>query len=456
MMDIKDIHNVFFIGIGGIGMSAVARWFNLHDKNVAGYDRVETPLTQELIQEGIEVTYKDDEEKIPPSFTDPLSVLIVYTPAIAKTNRILQFFNMGYTMLKRSEVLGMITADHYTIAVAGTHGKTTTSTMIAHLLYTSNRNVTAFIGGISANYKTNILIAREPNNETMVVEADEYDRSFLKLHPDYAIVTSVDADHLDIYLTVENLEESFVAFTNNISPNGKLIMSEKVSSKKMKAKSKSLYGFSGADSKAENVRIQDGYFTFDYSDPDYTIKNIKLLQPGYHNVENAVAAIKTCLDQGLSVEEVKNGLSTYRGVKRRFEYIIRTKELVFVDDYAHHPVEIDAFLRSLKDLYPTRRVTAVFQPHLYSRTADFATEFGTSLSLADEVILLEIYPAREKPLKGVSSQLILDCIDHKNKRLVQKSEIVSALDPTDLEVLATIGAGDIDQLVLPIKHKLTA
>ncbi len=455
-MDVKNLHSIFFIGIGGIGMSALARWFNRHDKVVAGYDRIESPLTRQLVEEGIEVIYDENIDKIASSFSNPQNVLIVYTPAIPEDNAIINFFRDGYEMKKRSEVLGMITSDHYTIAVAGTHGKTTTSTMISHILHNSNRNVTAFLGGISSNYETNILIAAETDNEVIVVEADEYDRSFLTLHPDYAIITSIDADHLDIYLNAKNLEDSFVAFTKKLSTNGKLIMSTKVSSERLEANSKSLYGFSGADSKAENVRIEDGYFTFDYSDPDYTIKNIRLLQPGYHNVENAVAAIKTCLDQGLSVEEVKNGLHTYKGVKRRFEYIIRTDDLVFIDDYAHHPVEIDAFLRSLKAMYPEKRVTAVFQPHLYSRTADFAAEFGTSLTLADEVILLEIYPAREKPLKGVTSKLILDNIGHQNKRIINKSQVVSSLDPTEIQVLATIGAGDIDQLVLPIKQKLTA
>ncbi len=455
-MKLANMRSVYFIGIGGIGMSALARWFHRHGKKVAGYDLSETQLTRTIEVEGISVTYLDDPDTISTDFSDSETTLVVYTPAIPKDNKIYNHYSSGYILKKRSEVLGMITADLFTIAVAGTHGKTTTSTMIAHLLHSSNRNVTAFMGGISINYMTNILIAKDTKNETIVVEADEYDRSFLTLHPDYAIVTSVDADHLDIYSSAENLEKSFLDFVNNISTNGKLIMSTNVLSKKMKTKSKSFYGFSGADSKAENIRIKEGYFTFDYSDPDYTIKNIRLLQPGYHNIENAVAAIKTCLDQGLSVEEVKSGLSTYRGVKRRFEYIIRTENLVFIDDYAHHPVEIDAFLTSLKAMYPDKRVTVVFQPHLYSRTADFAQEFGRSLSLADEVILLEIYPAREKPMEGVSSQLILDKIEHPNKRIIPKSKIVSILNSDEIEVLATMGAGDIDQLVLPIKQKLTA
>ncbi len=455
-MEIKNLHSVFFIGIGGIGMSALARWFKGHNIVVAGYDKVESALTRQLVQEGIEVIYDKNVKKIAADFPDPKGALAVYTPAVSQDNVIMKLFRGRFELKKRSEVLGMITRNHYTIAVAGTHGKTTTSTMIAHILYASNRNVTAFMGGISSNYETNLLVASKPENEIIVVEADEYDRSFLTLHPDYAIVTAIDADHLDIYSTAQNLEDSFVDFTNNLSSNGKLIINTKVSSKKLNSKNKSFYGFSGADSKAENIRIEGGYFTFDYSDPDYTIKDIRLLQPGYHNVENAVAAIKTCLDQGLSTEEIENGLQTYQGVKRRFEYIIRTKDLVFVDDYAHHPVEIDAFLRSLKAMYPESRITVVFQPHLYSRTADFAAEFGASLSLADEVILLDIYPAREQPLVGVTSQLILDSIEHQNKRLSSKSQVVSTLVASDIQVLATIGAGDIDQLVLPIKQKLTA
>lgn len=451
-MNLDQVHSVYFVGIGGIGMSALARWFNHAGKHVGGYDRAQSALTLQLEKEGMDVIYDDDPSLIADTFLTS-DILLVYTPAVPEGNKILatmRGYNQAY---KRSEVLGIISANYYTIAVAGTHGKTTTSTMIAHLLHQSGRNITAFVGGISTNYESNVLFGDANDTLRIVVEADEFDRSFLRLSPDYAVITSMDADHLDIYDDASKLEASFKEFSDKVSTNGKLIMSTNVTSTAINCTS--TYGSTG-DSRAENIRIQDGYFTFDYSDPDYQIKDIRLLQPGYHNVDNAIAAIKTCLDHGLSVDEVKAGLSSYRGVKRRFEYIIKSEELVFVDDYAHHPVEIDAFLRSLKALYPDKKVTAVFQPHLYSRTSDFATEFGASLSLADEVILLEIYPAREQPLPGVSSKIILDQISHARKEIITKNDIVKRLKPSELEVIATIGAGDIDQLVQPIKQKLTA
>lgn len=440
-------------------MSAQARWFNQLGYTVSGYDRTSTTLTAALEKEGIYVEYKDAIETLPEKVVEsPKEVLVIYTPAIPDNNQILTFFRNGpYEILKRAEVLGKISENHYTIAVAGTHGKTTTSTMIAHLLFATNRNVTAFLGGISTNYNTNILINKTGAEEQMmVVEADEYDRSFLTLHPDYAIITSVDADHLDIYKDKNNLTDSFKKFAEQISINGTLLMNENINSVYIDRRQKQYYGLEKGDAAAKNIRIEDAYFTFDYADREFTIPDLKLLQPGYHNIENAVAAIKTCLDQGLSIEEVRKGISSYLGVKRRFEYIIKSDKLIYIDDYAHHPVEITAFLKSLKSMYPNRKITAVFQPHLYSRTADFAFDFGTSLSLADEVILLEIYPAREKPIAGVTSQLILDNILVSDKSICPKSKIVSLLNRNDLDVFVTMGAGDIDQLVEPIKQKLTA
>jgi UDP-N-acetylmuramate--alanine ligase len=454
-VEIKDIHSVFFIGIGGIGMSALARWFKCHDKLVAGYDRQETPLTAALENEGIQVFYQDDASLIPIEFLDNKQTLVVYTPAVPTDNNVYQFLSDRHKLLKRSQVLGMITKEHYTIAVAGTHGKTTTSTMIAHVLQSSGRNITAFMGGISTNYETNILIGEKDDNELFVVEADEYDRSFLTLHPDFVVITALDADHLDIYGTAENLKKSFVEFTGNISENGKLIMSTHVVLPEAKIDF-TTYGLEDADATAANMRIQDGYFTFDYVDSEFTINDLQLQQPGYHNVENAVAAIKACLAQGLTINEVREGISSYLGVKRRFEFILKNDRVVFIDDYAHHPVEIEAFLRSVKALYPEKHITAVFQPHLYTRTRDFAAAFGSSLSLADEVVLLNIYPAREEPIAGVSSQLILDHIPHGNKYIVPKTEILDHLERSNIEILATIGAGDIDQLVHPIKEKLIA
>ncbi len=458
-MNLANLHSIYFVGIGGIGMSAQARWFNQLGYTVSGYDRTSTTLTAALEKEGIYVEYKDAIETLPEKVVEsPKEVLVIYTPAIPDNNQILTFFRNGpYEILKRAEVLGKISENHYTIAVAGTHGKTTTSTMIAHLLFATNRNVTAFLGGISTNYNTNILINKTGAEEQMmVVEADEYDRSFLTLHPDYAIITSVDADHLDIYKDKNNLTDSFKKFAEQISINGTLLMNENINSVYIDRRQKQYYGLEKGDAAAKNIRIEDAYFTFDYADREFTIPDLKLLQPGYHNIENAVAAIKTCLDQGLSIEEVRKGISSYLGVKRRFEYIIKSDKLIYIDDYAHHPVEITAFLKSLKSMYPNRKITAVFQPHLYSRTADFAFDFGTSLSLADEVILLEIYPAREKPIAGVTSQLILDNILVSDKSICPKSKIVSLLNRNDLDVFVTMGAGDIDQLVEPIKQKLTA
>ncbi len=458
-MNLEKLHSVYFVGIGGIGMSAQARWFNGRGYTVSGYDRTVTNLTTKLEAEGVDIEYNDAVDMLPEKIVDsPEKVLVIYTPAVPIDNKILSFFRSGsYEILKRSEVLGKITANHYTIAVAGTHGKTTTSTMIAHIMYSSNRNVTSFLGGISTNYNTNILTNSSGTGELMmIVEADEYDRSFLNLHPDYAIITSVDADHLDIYKDKGQLADSFIEFAGNISVNGTLLMNENISSVTIERKQKQSYGIETGDATAMNVRIEDGYFTFDYSDREHSLPGLKLSQPGFHNIENAVAAIKTCLDLGLSKEEVKEGISSYLGVKRRFEYVIQSDDLIFIDDYAHHPVEITAFLKSLKTLYPEKKTTAVFQPHLFSRTADFAMEFGKSLSLADEVILLDIYPAREKPLKGVTSQLILDNVDGDNKSICPKSKVVSLLERRNLEVIVTIGAGDIDQLVEPIKQKLSA
>lgn len=461
-MRLEQYHSVYFIGIGGIGMSALARWFNKNNYFVAGYDRTSTTLTKKLEQEGIAIHYEDSIDAIPREVTSSKDTsLVVYTPAIPKSHQELNYFkNNDFTLQKRSQVLGLITSGFYTVAVAGTHGKTTTSSMIAHLLKHSGRDITAFLGGIATNYESNFISNEKRDQDTVaVVEADEFDRSFLALNPDVAVVTSSDADHLDIYGDKSSLQTSFREFIGKIKADGKLFINEKIA-EELTADSYNgevcTYGINRGQFFASNIIINDGFFEFDYSDERYKIERLKLGVPGFHNVENATVAIAIALGLRLAPEEVRQGIETYKGVKRRFEYLIRSEHIVFVDDYAHHPVEIAAFLNSLKALYPNRKITAIFQPHLYSRTRDFAEGFAESLSLADEVILLDIYPAREEPIEGVTSEMIFKDISVDRKAMCSKAELLNCLRERDLEVVATIGAGDIDQLVLPVKEYLNS
>lgn len=440
-------------------MSALARWFKSHGKKIFGYDLTKTGITTNLETEGIEIHYQDNPDLIPEEIREGQDeILVVYTPAIPTDHKVLTYLrSKNKHILKRSEVTGLISESAYTIAIAGTHGKTTTSTILAHLLKNSGKNMIALLGGISSNYNTNFIHEKSDGGELLfVIEADEYDRSFLHLHPDQAVVTSMDPDHLDIYGDANKMAESFIAFIQTVPAGGHILINNKVSDDFPDLEKIQTYGLDQPGCHTRNVRIDDGAFLFDFIDENMNITDIKLLQPGFHNVENAVAAIKVSLGLGLQPEEIKEGISTYRGVKRRFEYIIRTSSLVFVDDYAHHPVEIDAFIDSLKVLYPNKKLTAVFQPHLYSRTRDFAEEFAASLSLIDEVFLMDIYPAREHPIPGVSSEMIFNKIKGTEKSMVSKEDVLVRLDRIKLEVLATIGAGDIDQLVEPIKQKLTA
>jgi UDP-N-acetylmuramate--alanine ligase len=449
-VNLNNIHNVYFIGIGGIGMSAIARWFNANNYTVVGYDRTATALTTELINEGIQIHFEDSITHISANFTKE-NTLVVYTPAIPKEHTELNYFrNNGYPLKKRSEVLGLITESKFTIAVAGTHGKTTTSSMVTHLLKECGIDCSAFLGGIAANFNSNLVIGK---SDVVVVEADEFDRSFLTLSPDIAVVTSTDADHLDIYGEHSALKQSFNDFLGKIKTNGKYFYKTGL---ELQSDKKGI-SYSVNDAKAEisvkNIRIQQASFVFDYISEKAFIQNIQLNMPGYHNVENVLAAISIALELGCETEKIKAGIASFKGVKRRFEYIINSKEVVFIDDYAHHPTEIEAFLNSVKALYPERKLLVVFQPHLYSRTRDFADGFAQSLSIADEVLLLDIYPARELPIKGVSSEIIFDKITSQ-KQLITKSEVANELEKRDINLIATIGAGDIDTLVLPIKNQL--
>jgi UDP-N-acetylmuramate--alanine ligase len=444
MVNINHLKSIYFLGIGGIGMSALARYFNHNRVHVAGYDRTPSALTQQLESEGIEIHYSDEPSKIP-SDVD----ICVFTPAVSSDLKEFEVIAArNIPMMKRSEVLGLITDSGFTIAVAGTHGKTSTTSLTAHLLKSANFAVNAFIGGISANYNSNILLADD--SDLFVVEADEFDRSFLKLHPQSAVITSVDADHLDIYGDKEQLKHSFLDFSNQVSDF--LLVKESVKSEFMHPHCYSYdLDSTTADYHAANIELIDGTYHFDLVTPKSMIRNLELGIGGLHNVENAVAASALALNQGISEEFLKIGLHTFKGVQRRFEPIIISKKLIYIDDYAHHPEEIKACLTSLRKMYPNRRITAVFQPHLFTRTRDFADEFAIALALADQLLLLDIYPAREEPIAGITSQWLLDKVNLAEKKLVTKDELVQRLSDYNPQLIVTMGAGDIDRLVKEIK-----
>ena len=447
-MSLEKINKVYFLGVGGIGMSALARYFNSIGKKVLGYDKAETVLTNQLEKEGISVHYTDSPEMIPTDVD-----LVVYTPAIPHDlAEYKHCWDNGYTMKKRAEVLGMITDESFTLAVAGTHGKTTTSSILAHLLKQSV-GCNAFLGGISKNYNSNVLFTE--NTENTVVEADEYDRSFLTLHPNMAIITSMDADHLDIYGDHSKLLESFELFSNQIRPGGALILNKKLEDKLSPICDVITYSITEkADYYLDNIEIIDGNYVFSVQAQSGLISDIKFGLPGRHNVENAIAAVAVADQLKVSHQEIKSALESFKGIKRRFEYIIKKHDLVYIDDYAHHPEELKATISSVKELYPENKITGVFQPHLYSRTRDFADDFAKSLDLLNEVILLDIYPAREQPIEGVTSEMLLRKVTIKNKTVSTKTELVAELKQRKLEVLLTMGAGDIDKLVEPIKNEL--
>jgi UDP-N-acetylmuramate--alanine ligase len=459
-MKLKDIHSIYFIGIGGIGMSALARWFNANNFYVAGYDKTCTPLTLELEAEGIQVHYEDSIDLIPLKVTsNSIGTLIVYTPAVPKDHTELNYLrSRDFEILKRSQVLGELTKNYFTIAVAGTHGKTTTSSIIAHILKSSGRNVTAFVGGIMANYNSNLLVGKDGDDNVIVVEADEFDRSFLTLHPDIAVITAADADHLDIYGSADSLKDSFKDFIKNIKKNGKLFIEEraadKIDLKSLEGIDYETYGLENGQIRTLNLSVIYEIFHFDFQSGSMLLKSLSMPLPGFHNIENAVAAISVAGLLKISAEEIKNALLEYKGVKRRFEYIIKSAGLTFIDDYAHHPEEIRALLKSARALFPRKKITVIFQPHLFTRTRDFAEGFCETLSLADEVILLDIYPARELAIEGVSSGMLLKDITSQTKCICTKEELIDILKNRELEILITVGAGDIDALVQPIKRAL--
>lgn len=445
-MNIDNIKQVYLLGIGGIGMSGLARYFHKLGCAVFGYDKTESELTQSLVNEGISVIYEDNVDLIPTEFAAPSTEsLIIFTPAVPKELVLKnELIRRGFELFKRSQVLGFISASRFTIGVAGTHGKTTTSTMIAHILKDTGYDCSAFLGGISSNYNTNVLFG---DNNVVVVEADEYDRSFLTLHPNIAIVTSADADHLDIYGDESHLIDSFKMYLDRVVEGGTRIV-------------KTGLPFSGdisytregdADARAENVVVIDGEFHFDYINETTVIKNIKLGIAGLHNVENAVAAVTVALLLNIEEEKIVTALGNFKGAKRRFEYIVRDQNHIYIDDYAHHPEELRAFLSSMRKLFPEKKLTVVFQPHLFSRTRDFIDGFAEVLAMADELLLMEIYPARELPIEGVDSSWLLEKINLEHKKVVSPTEVLSFVENERPELIVTIGAGDIDRLVKSIK-----
>lgn len=452
MINLNNIQRIYFLGIGGIGMSALARYFNLHGKIVSGYDKTPTALTNELIKEGIQISFEDSLETL-----EKDAELVIFTPAIPKDHLQYNWYlENNFTVLKRAQILGLAANSMFNISVAGSHGKTSTSSIVAHILHDSGKSVAAFLGGICINFNSNFI----DGNEYAIAEADEFDRSFLQLEPNIALITSVDTDHLDIYGNLEAIEDSFHAFCNKVRDNGILIthlsIKEKILNKKVKNLRYSLLD-NKADFYAENLVVNDGEYTFDVIHPNGKIKHVKSYYGGRHNVENAIGAIAIAINVGVSEENIKNSIATFKGVKRRFETHVRNEQFVYIDDYAHHPRELDATLSAAKELYPNRKITAIFQPHLFSRTKDLCDEFAASLSKVDELILLDIYPAREKPIEGVTSQIILDKVTIANKKIITKNELVEFLkSKTDIDVLLTVGAGDIDTKIIEIKEILNS
>jgi UDP-N-acetylmuramate--alanine ligase len=445
-MDVNTLKSVYFIGAGGIGMSALVRYFLSKGKKVGGYDRTPSELTLKLIEEGADIHYEEAPEKIPGEFKNPESTLVVYTAAMPEDHILLQYFRKhGFTIYKRAQVLGMLTRSSKGLCAAGTHGKTTTSTMTAHLLHQSQVGCDAFLGGISKNYGTNLLLSDD--SAYVVIEADEFDRSFHWLSPYATIITSTDADHLDIYGTEEAYLESFNHYTSLIQPGGSLVVREGIRLQPRLQEGVRLYTYSSesGDFHAENIRIGGGEIVFDYVSPLGNISDVQLGVPVAINIENGIAAMALAQLSGVSNEEIKTGMASFRGVDRRFDFKIKTDKVVYLSDYAHHPEEIKQSILSMRALYGDKKLTGIFQPHLYTRTRDFYLEFAESLSLLDEVILTDIYPARELPIEGVSSQLIYDNLRPDiDKILCTKEEVIDILKKKEIEVLMTLGAGDIE------------
>jgi UDP-N-acetylmuramate--alanine ligase len=447
-LNLNQIHNVYFIGIGGIGMSALARYFIAANKNVAGYDKTKTEITDALEDLGADIHFSDNLAIIDKKYLNNEKTLVVYTPAIPNSHTELNYFITNkFQVLKRSEVLGLITENTICLAVAGTHGKTTTTSILGHLMNECNVKMTAFLGGISENYHSNLI---QNGSEVTVVEADEFDRSFLTLSPDYACITSMDADHLDIYGNSEGLKESFIAFSKKIKPNGKLFVKKGLPLKGI------TYAIEeSADYIAKNIKIENGTYVFDVQTPNQNIQNLIFNLPGRHNLSNALIALAMAVEFGCSPNSLSSALASYRGVQRRFTYQIKTDDLVFIDDYAHHPEEIKAVYQAVTEMYPNQKALVIFQPHLFSRTKDFINEFGSSLEKFDSILLLDIYPARELPIKGVDSELLLSKINNPNKKLISKSQIVDEIQKSNIKIIITLGAGDIGAEVKKIKKHLS-
>ncbi|HTF03812.1 MAG TPA: UDP-N-acetylmuramate--L-alanine ligase [Bacteroidia bacterium] len=449
---LDKLRHIYFLGIGGIGMSALARYFISRGVRISGYDKTPTELTDQLIAEGMSIHFDDDVAVVPGDID-----LVVLTPAIPADHKEWKHLReKGIPIKKRAEVLGMISRDSVCLAVAGTHGKTTTTTMLAHLLRSSGVNCTAFLGGIAANYRTNYL---QGDNKIVVVEADEYDRSFLQLSPSGAILTAIDADHLDIYGDHDAVKNSYLEFTGKVKNGGHLVIKDGIdfslNEETVKTVNVTRYGIENGAATSGNVHVSNGAFVFNYKNTKKSIDDLHLSMPGRHNVENATAAITLALEFGATTEGIKTGIQNFLGVHRRFEFAVRTEKLVVIDDYAHHPEELKAAISAAREMYPGKRIAGVFQPHLFSRTRDFADQFARSLELLDDVVLLDIYPAREKPMPGVTSAMLLEKINRDSKRLSTKSDLVATISSMNFDVLLMMGAGDIDQLVKPVADALT-
>lgn len=450
-IELSSIKKVYFLGIGGIGMSALARYFNFHGVIVKGYDKTATVLTQELEQEGIEITFNDSIDTLMKD-----ADLVVLTPAIPKDSIQLDYYKQSnIPLLKRAEVLGLIANNSFNISIAGSHGKTSTSSITAHILHSAQKNVAAFLGGIALNYNSNFI----NGTEYAIAEADEFDRSFLNLAPNIALITSVDTDHLDIYGNLSAIEDAFNQFCNKIQKDGICIAHQSVKENILNHQVKNLrYSLVNqqSDYYTKNLRIENQSYIFDVVHPNGIVENVVSYYGGKHNIENAVGAIAIALNIGISDNDIKHAISTFKGVKRRFETHVKNDKYVYIDDYAHHPRELDATISAAKELYPDKKITVVFQPHLFSRTKDLAEEFATSLSKVDELILLDIYPAREKPIEGVTSKIIFDNVSLNNKYLLSKDDLIAFIDKNknSIEVILTVGAGDIDTKITDIKRIL--
>lgn len=455
-MNVNQLHTIYFLGVGGIGMSALARYFLAQGCKVSGYDKTKTKLTEQLCAEGVAIHYEEDENKIPVEIFHQINqAIVVYTPAIPKNHKEWLFLQeKNIKCYKRSEILGFISQKYFTIAVAGTHGKTTTSSMIAHVLNQSGVKCNAFLGGISLNFNSNLLL--HPEAEMVVVEADEFDRSFLTLTPNIAVITSLDADHLDVYSNKQQMDNAYKEFVQRINPNGVLITKQAyrtaLDAERLKVLTYSIE--QKADFSMVSKKAVDGNFSVALQTPSEKVNELLIGLPGIHNIENGIAAYAVAKELGIDTDLIIKALASYRGVKRRFEFHVKTADLVYIDDYAHHPTELSFTINSIKELFPNKKITGIFQPHLYSRTRDFADEFAQSLSLLDELILLEIYPARELPIKGVSAEMLLEKVTITNKQLVPINEVLNYVENHQPQVLVTLGAGDIDTLVEPISTLL--